>query len=269
MDDVPDTATARDPGLPSGLQRLAAAVEREIVPRLLVASRVGPFSPELLASAGHTLDATRIEELLRLLRGPSEFAAEGYLRELLDRGVTLDAVCMDLLGPAARRLGTMWEEDECDFVEVTIAVGRMQRVLHSLGSLFAGTPVDSVSPTGRLYLTCIPGEQHTLGILVVAEFFLRDGWAVDLGHPLDAVDLRAAVRENWFDVVGFSVACDSNLARLRREVRSVRQASRNADVRVMVGGRPFVERPDLVRRTGADATAADAREAPGVAAALL
>lgn len=269
MDDVPDTAPRSEQDVSPGLERLAAALEREIVPRLLVASRAGPFPPNLLAAAGRSLEAGRVEDLLRLLRGADEQAAEAYLRDLMDAGMTLEAACMDLLAPAARRLGTLWEEDECDFVEVTIAVGRMQRVVHSLGSLFACAPAGPLAPAGRLYLTCIPGEQHTLGVLIVAEFFLRDGWAVDLGHPLDDVDLRGAVRESWYDVVGFSVACDSDLLRLRREVRSVRQASRNPDVRVMVGGRPFVERPDLVRRTGADATAADAREAPAVAAALL
>jgi methanogenic corrinoid protein MtbC1 len=46
---------------------------------------------------------------------------------------------------------------------------------------------------------------------------------------------------------------------------SIRQASRNRDITVMVGGRLFLERPELVAKVGADAMATDARQAVMVA----
>jgi hypothetical protein len=41
----------------------------------------------------------------------------------------------------------------------------------------------------------------------------------------------------------------------------MRRASRNPALGVLVGGRVFVERPELVALVGADATASDARQA--------
>ena len=266
MENVPrGSAAAADD---DGLANFAPALEREIVPRLLTAHRAGPFPPEMLSRAGETLDAARVEELVRHLRGPDDGRAERWVDDLLDEGMTSEAVYMDLLAPAARALGRMWEEDTCDFVEVTLTLGRIQRVLRSLSHLFLADAAAG-EPRGRVYLCGLAGEQHTLGLVMVAEFFVRAGWEVDVGQPVDGEGLLQALRAGWFDVVGFSIACDHSLPRLKREIRDARRASRNPGVRVMVGGRVFDADPALVRRVGADATASDARQAPEVAAALL
>jgi methanogenic corrinoid protein MtbC1 len=44
--------------------------------------------------------------------------------------------------------------------------------------------------------------------------------------------------------------------------------SRNRAVWVLVGGRVFMDRPDLVARVGADATASDANEAVAISRKL-
>jgi hypothetical protein len=44
-------------------------------------------------------------------------------------------------------------------------------------------------------------------------------------------------------------------------IQSIRRASRNRGVGVLVGGRLFIEHPDYVARVGADATAVDGRQA--------
>jgi methanogenic corrinoid protein MtbC1 len=115
----------------------------------------------------------------------------------------------------------------------------------------------------------VPGEQHTLGVIIVAEFLLRDGWRVLVGAPWTESDLLAMVSSESFDVIGFSVGCENRLASLKREIRRLRTASRNPNVRIMVGGKVFVDQPDMVSRVGADAYAVDARQAPDIARELL
>ncbi len=97
---------------------------------------------------------------------------------------------------------------------------------------------------------------------MVAEFFLRDGWGVQVGAPASDDELSALVRDAWFDVVGFSVACESRLLKVRREIASVRRHAQNPRLVVLVGGRVFSENPELVARVGADGYAASAAEAP-------
>jgi MerR family transcriptional regulator, light-induced transcriptional regulator len=77
------------------------------------------------------------------------------------------------------------------------------------------------------------------------------------------------LRTEWFDVVGLSLSCDALFDRLVEAVPAMRRASRNRDLGVLVGGPAFLDRPDRVMCVGADASAADARDAPRIARHLL
>jgi methanogenic corrinoid protein MtbC1 len=196
-----------------------------------------------------------------------EDAAAAHVRTLVDRGVAVETIYLDLVGPTARRLGELWTDDACDFVDVTIALGRLQRVVREMSHLFVGH--GARAGAGRVLLSCIPGEQHTLGLFMVSEFFVRDGWEVSLAAPIAACPIDTLVRDEWFDVVGFSVACNSRLGYLAREIPRLRRVSRNPRVAMMVGGRVFNDYPAMVGRVRADASASDARGAPLLARRLI
>ena len=77
------------------------------------------------------------------------------------------------------------------------------------------------------------------------------------------------VRDEWVDIIGFSVGIDARMPWLRETIRAVRAASCNPDLVVLVGGPPFAINPDWVAQVGADATARDAKAAPLLAERLL
>jgi MerR family transcriptional regulator, light-induced transcriptional regulator len=252
----------------AGFARFERTIETQLVPRLLVAHRVGPIPPAVGFQAGRVMGEEQVTEFCALLRGREADESSAFVEALLDDGITPEVIYLDLLAPAARMLGTYWEEDTCDFVEVTVALGRMQSSLRGLTHLFLAA-ADDRPAVGRVMLGCLPGEQHTLGLLIVAEFFVRAGWEVRLGAPLQAGEAPPSVREEPFDVIGFSVGCDSRLPAMKRHIAEVRRISRNRKIRVLVGGRLFDDHPELVARVGADASASDARDAPIVARSLL
>jgi methanogenic corrinoid protein MtbC1 len=187
---------------------------------------------------------------------------------LLKAGVPVERIYLHLFAPAARQLGAMWDDDACDFLQVTDALGRVQRVLHLLEPCWL-QPTVGEHQTGRALLACPPGEQHTLGLFVVADFFARDGWDVRVGPPLDRMGLVDAVSSQHVDVVGFSVGCATRLPRLAHDISHVRRASKNPELVILVGGPPFVTDEGLVARVGADGTAPTADEAPRVARSLV
>ena len=209
-----------------------------------------------------------VEALVRLLRQAEDGAAAHYVRTLHGAGAPLDRLYLELLAPAARRLGALWESDESDFVEVTVGLDRLQRLLRELSRLFLA-PSPASNATGTVLLTCVPGEQHTLGLVMVGEFLLRDGWRVIVGTPWTDDDLVGMVRAEWCDIIGYSVGSAQRLPALRRDIRRLIGASRNPQVQFMVGGPLFATQPSLVTDVGAHAHAADARQAPAVARALL
>ncbi|MGE0594866.1 MAG: B12-binding domain-containing protein [Hyphomonadaceae bacterium] len=179
---------------------------------------------------------------------------------LLQQGVPMESIYLDLLGPAARRLGEFWSDDQVSFADVTIALGRLQQVVRELS--LHGPAEEGVASNGRAALFApAPGEQHTFGIVIIEEFFRRSGWRTwtELsGAPEEVV---GAVQAHRFDVFGMTVSSDDRLDQIAPMIMSIRRASRNRDINVMVGGRLFLERPELVAKIGADTMASDAKEA--------
>lgn len=250
-----------------GLARLVQTIEGEIIPRLMLAHREAP-SARSRADAGLTPGPADVEELVRLVLAHDADVACAFVTALREQGVPDEALYLDLLAPAARRLGDLWSADLSDFAEVTVGLCRLQRVAHSLrGHLLQ----EDEPPAGgrRALLVAVPGEQHTFGLSLVAEFFRRAGWSVTSEPLRTAQDLLDLVRREWFSIVGLSVSGDTRMGGLASVILGVRRVSCNRAVGVMVGGRIFNERPDLVAQVGADATAPDGRQAVAQAQSLL
>ena len=98
-------------------------------------------------------------------------------------------------------------------------------------------------------------------LMMVKEFFVRAGWHVIGGPGIPAADILARVGSEWFDCIGVSVGSDVHLEGLADWLLAIRKASKNAAIAVLLGGPRFVEQPELAVLLGADATAADARDA--------
>lgn len=114
-----------------------------------------------------------------------------------------------------------------------------------------------------------PGEQHTFGVAVVEQFLRSAGWQVASGLASNPRQIADLVEREWFGVVGLTLSCSSRIAPLTDAIASVRRASRNRAVGIIVGGPVFLEHPDLVRQVGADASAIDAPTAVLLAQMLV
>jgi len=56
---------------------------------------------------------------------------------------------------------------------------------------------------------------------------------------------------------------------LKADIQTLRRVSKNSSVKIIVGGRCFLEDPELVAKCGADGMSGDARDATGLALALV
>ncbi len=248
------------------LAGLARLIESEIVPRLMLAHRAPEPKGAALEDLSRVTPAAHdVADFTRLLVEQDASTLSAYLDSLRARGMARETILLQLLAPAARRLGTLWEDDLSDFTQVTVGLGRLQQLLWHLAAPSEQTPVHA-DPRRRALLTVAPGEQHTLGLFMVRDFFRRQGWSVPGGTPSSPDEIAAAVRNEWFAVVGLSLACERHVESMRETVRAVRRASRNGAIGVMVGGPLLLAHPELALEVGADATAADGRDAADKAA---
>lgn len=247
---------------------LARAIETEVIPRLVAAHRIDENGLASNDALSGRVTQSEIEAFTNSLLSGDEPALESTVEALRRRGFTVEHLLVDLLAPAARQLGHLWTEDLCFFTDVTIGLGRLQRMMRELSPAF-GTEVAHPPNGRRVLLVRAPGEQHSFGLSMVAEFFRRAGWEVSAGGESADIDPITAVRREWFDVVGFSAGSEARLDWLPSCIAAVRRASVHPDIAVLVGGPVFTLRPQLARQLGADATASDGSEAPGLAESLL
>lgn len=251
-------------GVPSPID-LAQLIEGEIIPRLLAAHQngrsevipmnLGVVVPAELESFAHqtmTLDLAALVDQVEIL---------------VRRGVSVEGIYFELLSPAAKLLGEWWEQDICTFADVTVGLCRLQQLVYEYADR---VHVEGGGGDGRTALFALtPGDQHSLGLIMVVEYFRQAGWRTICMPDATAQDLEDIVQTERFDLIGFSMANERWLEPLTPLISRLRAVSRNASVRVMVGGRAFAENPDRVAMVGADQTAGDAREAVLAAARLF
>jgi methanogenic corrinoid protein MtbC1 len=151
----------------------------------------------------------------------------------------------------------MWCDDEANFLEVTLGLSRIQQLLRQ----FRLPALEALSERGSALLVTAPGEQHVLGLRVVEEFLLRDGWRVRCTPVATLEELRQLVAADFYDFVGFSISGERFLPALRAAIRETRLASRNRQARIMVGGVVFSGQDRTAPQVDADATVRDAEEA--------
>ena len=232
---------------------LARVVENQIIPRLLLAhDRAAEVAP-----APVTDEAIAAFTDIVMFRGIDE--AYAHVAGLLASGGTLEAIYLSVLAPAAVRLGELWETDEASFSDVTLALCTLHRMVREF-SRQHGEEVEQVLGH-RVLLAAVPGNQHLLGVAMVEELFRHSGWNVYALPASTIEEIVDTARSEWFAVIGLSASCDNCIEHIAPLINELRRTSLNRAVVVLVGGRYFNDNPTQALAMGADATAADARQA--------
>lgn len=191
-----------------------------------------------------------------------------FVDSRLENGNSVETIYIELLAPAARKLGEYWEDDSEDFVGVTMGLWRIQEILRELTLRIPPKSRPGHGQRSALFST-MPGEQHSFGTLMVAECFERAGWDIDVLIEPTQSELTQKCAKRHYDLVGLTVSNDCSTASLSSVVSTVKAVSGNPHVRVMIGGRVINEQPELVDECGADATAIDAISAVTLADRLV
>lgn len=252
-------------GLSSDLQRV---VEGEIIPRLMLLEAHNRKCEERVrtaasGAAGQQVSAApipeeNIAEFAQLILAQDAEIAVLYIEALSEQGLGIDRLFADLLAPAARRLGILWEEDQIDFVDVTVGMSLLHEIVHRYRPSYS---FDFPDRTKRILLQPAPGEQHTFGLLLVSDYFMKRGWDVRGGYPLDPLEIDDIISSQRWDVLAFSIANTRLVDDLCAEIGRARKLSRNTDVQVLIGGNAVAEDPELARKIGADLIASSPAEA--------
>lgn len=165
---------------------------------------------------------------------------EGILRA----GGSPEGVLVGVLAPAQRKVGQLWEAGQISIAEEHVATGITELCLERLWSR-----LDQPSLRGRVLLTGVEGEWHTLTSRMVATAWRAAGLdVVALTPSLPSADLQDLASRDHAAVAGISCSLPAHLLGAWYSI----SALRTAGLAVVVGGRAFDQYPHLGPRLGAD-----------------
>ena len=190
--------------------------------------------------------------------GPVE--AGHLVSELAATGLSPGDIYVDVLAPAMRRAGELWQANQFSVAEEHYFTAVTQRVM---GRLFS----DTVLGRGRgpsVVISCVAGELHELGARMLCDLLELEGYNthyLGASMPPRAIVDFASMRNAR--VLALSASITPHLRPLREAIALLRADPRCAGMKVLVGGAAFSGMPTLWRLMGADAWAPDA--AAGIA----
>ncbi|MEJ8560299.1 cobalamin-binding protein [Yoonia sp. GPGPB17] len=225
-----------------------SALAREVVRRLA-------FRMPRTVNKEDLPTATDIDLLCAaLLSEKRDSAADQFILAARRDGVPVDAIYLGYVAGAARRLGQMWDNDEISFIDVTLACGKLYRIIRGLRHVIAPGILAERDEWPAMF-ALVPGETHTLGIEIATDVFRREGWDVDmmvgLGHEMlvDQSDQR-----NYRAIV-LVANSDDMIESLTRLVLAIRISHPLAHL--VVAGNILDHHPDILELVGADAMIKD------------
>lgn len=248
---------------------LNKTIESEIIPRLLMGHKLDSAHDQAADQANDMqVKQTEIVDFCQtLLDGPVE-ECFSYIDRMQKSGHSLISLYMNLIPASTRRLQELWENDENSFTEVTLALGRAQNLIHQLSPIFVNLGNFS-DFQGSALLINAPGSQHTLGILMLGEFFKQAGWNTAVEIEISSEELKDRIHSQAYDLVAISISCDAQWDTMEALLKEIKIVSKNQGILTMAGGPLFDYNPELLTVCSADVCALKAEEAIKTVSDLL
>jgi MerR family transcriptional regulator, light-induced transcriptional regulator len=183
-------------------------------------------------------------------------AAVQIAKEALRSGLSLRGLYIDVFQPALYEVGRRWESNRLTVAQEHIATAITQYVM---AQVYEAPDVRTSAAKGRIVLTGVEGELHSVGAVMVGDLLETSGFQVRfLGTNLPAASILGVIRDVTPSHVAISATMLFNVGAVRQLIHAVR-AEFTDRVPVVVGGAAFRANADLWRQVYADGYAADLR----------
>lgn len=197
---------------------------------------------------------SEIDLLCSALMAPDDRAAERFILAARRDGVDLDVIYLGYVVGAARRLGKMWDEDKVSFIDVTLACGKLYRIIRGLRHVIAPDIMKGKEEAPALFALA-PGETHTLGIEIATDVFRREGWDIDMLVGLNHDTLVDQADRRAYRAIVLVANSDKMIEPLARLVLALRISHPLAHL--VVAGNIQNAHPEIIDLVGADAVIKD------------
>jgi methanogenic corrinoid protein MtbC1 len=148
-----------------------------------------------------------------------------------------------VLGPLMTGIGLSWQEGEIRVWEEHFATQSVRDLVDALAPRVLAASAAATPVAKRVLMACPPGEQHDLGLRMLADRFRLAGWDVFyLGTDTPLEEISEAARTLDVDLLVLSASTHFNRTLLRSVVRRLRKELPGR--RIGVGGPAFTRDKD-------------------------
>ncbi len=175
-------------------------------------------------------DNSAVPELMELLQKHQPIKLRAVLKRLL-QAQGLELFVQDTMAPLSIAVGEAWSRGEIRVFEEhlysDIAASTLRQALET---------IDTVEGRPRILLTSLPGEAHSLGLLMAACLFtLRGAHCIYLGTEMPSDDIAQAAHAHDADAVALSFSSAFPARQIQTTLVDLRKRLAQ-EVEVIVGG---------------------------------
>ena len=204
-------------------------------------------------------------KFLRLLLKGERHLASRLILDAVDSGVEVKEIYLHVFQSSQREIGRLWQLNRVSVAQEHYCTAATQLIMAQLYPLIFRTEKNG----RRIVATSIGGELHEIGIRIITDFFEMEGWdTYYLGANSPTNAILQALSDRGADVLAVSATMTFHIRAVENLIAAVRASEDLKAVKIMVGGYPFNIEPELWKRVGADAYAADASDAVTKASGL-
>jgi MerR family transcriptional regulator, light-induced transcriptional regulator len=191
-----------------------------------------------------------------LLKGRRSEATEMVMKEMKS-GKPVAAIYKEVFQPVQYEIGRLWQTNQISVAQEHYCTASTQFIMSLLYPyLFTGEKKEV-----KLVSTCVSGELHEIGARMVTDFFEMEGWdTYYLGANMPIYGVIQFVREIQPQFVAISATMTFHVRLVEEFIQKIRQAEGVPDdLKILVGGYPFLVASDLWQQVGADGFAPNAQ----------
>lgn len=188
--------------------------------------------------------------------------ASELIAKSLKNGIDVRDIYLHVFQPALYQIGYLWQINQINIAQEHYFTAATQTIMLQLYPYV----IKKKTKDRRVVAAGTSQNMHDIGIRMVADFFEMDGWAsffLGANNPTSAI--LDAIHYFSPHVLALSVSVSEQLKTAQETIKRIRSEPANKDVKIILGGRPINQSPDLYRKMNADGFGRDAQEAVQIA----
>jgi MerR family transcriptional regulator, light-induced transcriptional regulator len=154
-----------------------------------------------------------------------------------------------VIQPVMYEIGTLWERGKLSVAQEHLASAIVGRIMATLSM----TKIETRGDKGKAVVTASPNEFHEIGAWMIADILKIQGWDTDyLGANTPQNDLIQFLLSSRPGILAISVTMPFNAGKVKDIIDIIKANTVFNKMKIMVGGRVFIEHPELGTTLGAD-----------------